>query len=211
MDPAEPDPSMCPICGSPQKLHQDVAAFIRAYMPRALAPPATRGKAMGRGGSETRPQEPPMKPETPTSPAVEIVIEDGLPLTRLADGRMHRSSLGELVAEIERLRTTQTSYAVHTCDRRDGATWMDSGARCRTEAEALAHGRALVEGTDRRWSAVPSTDAPHSPAHLDLRIASERARVVLDTLYFEYQRKIGPFASQAHDAAMKLSNALKQP
>ena len=44
----------------------------------------------------------------------------------------------------------------------------------------------------------------------DLIDAAEKACQVLETLYFEYQRKIGPYASQAHDAAMKLRNAIKQ-
>ena len=169
---AQPYQGVCPDCGAPVKLHQDIAAFIREHAPRALAAPAVRGKASGQGGPATSPPGEPMKPEPPSSP------------------------------------TPPTSYAVHTRARQDGAAWMDSGARCRTEAEALAHGRALAEGTDRRWTAVPSTDAPQSPAHLDLRLAAERACAVLDTLYFEYQRKIGPYASQAHDVAAKLRNAL---
>lgn len=44
----------------------------------------------------------------------------------------------------------------------------------------------------------------------DLIDAAEKACTVLETLYFEYQRKIGPYASQAHDAAMKLRAEIKR-
>lgn len=42
----------------------------------------------------------------------------------------------------------------------------------------------------------------------ELKEAADNACKVLETLYFQYQLKIGPYASQAHDAAMKLRAAL---